>query len=416
MTLYPYQRLGVTFLSNNAYALLADEMGLGKSAQAITAANQCGVQTLVVICPAIAKSVWDNELETWGYNGASLIVSYDKLVRDKKLRTEIAKMQPELLLCDEAHYLKSPKAKRTWCLFGVHCNGRGLAQYAKRVWLLTGTPAPNDPSEFYTYLKGLWPETLRGANREGFVNYYFTTRNNGFQDVITGFREERKREFQQLINSIMLQRKADDVLDLPTLIWQQVPIMPKDLKPYNDLLASEGWGTISSILEAAQNNEELLAAPELSTLRRIIGSLKAAPALDYIKLLLESTGKVIVFAQHIAVLDELENALHCVRVDGSKSQRQRADAVSMFQNTDVPVFLGQIDAASTALTLTASNHVVFAENSWVPATNAQAAKRAHRIGQTRPVFIHTLVALKTIDVIVQKTLHRKQQLLNETGL
>ena len=71
------------------------------------------------------------------------------------------------------------------------------------------------------------------------------------------------------------------------------------------------------------------------------------------------------------------------------------------------MFIGQVTAAGTLITLTAANQVVFLESSWVPADNAQAAMRCHRIGQTRPVFVRVVGLAGSVDEQVQATLRRK---------
>ena len=144
--LYRYQEEGASFLSMRRHALLADEMGLGKTVQAIIAAGIIGAEKLVVICPAIARSNWRRELEHWNFSGEAVIESYDKSIRPS-FEHAVRTYMPDLMILDEAHYLKNPKSQRTRTLYGKGCTGNGLIRYAKRVWLLSGTPMPNNASD-----------------------------------------------------------------------------------------------------------------------------------------------------------------------------------------------------------------------------------------------------------------------------
>jgi SNF2 family DNA or RNA helicase len=92
----------------------------------------------------------------------------------------------------------------------------------------------------------------------------------------------------------------------------------------------------------------------------------------------------------------------------------RQAAIDNFQNDpSVRCFVGQVTACNAAITLTAANQVVFAELDWTNSTNAQAAKRAHRIGQTRPVFIRVFSLANSVDEIVSRVLTNKARMISE---
>jgi SNF2 family DNA or RNA helicase len=104
-------------------------------------------------------------------------------------------------------------------------------------------------------------------------------------------------------------------------------------------------------------------------------------------------------------------------VDGSCTQKQRATAIDKFRNDKhCRVFLGQLNACGTAITLTEANQVVFIEQDWTPANNLQAAKRAHRIGQDRPVYVNNLMLHNSIDERISAALTAKTLHLMEIGL
>jgi SWI/SNF-related matrix-associated actin-dependent regulator 1 of chromatin subfamily A len=155
----------------------------------------------------------------------------------------------------------------------------------------------------------------------------------------------------------------------------------------------------------------------LARLRRLTGIAKAKATADLVRheLVCGALEKVVVFAHHSEVLRTLASALArfgVVTVDGGTSPSRRQTAIDRFQiDPATRVFLGQITAASTAITLTAASHVVFAEASWVPGDNLQAAKRCHRIGQTRPVLARFISLAGSLDEAITEVLRRKTRLL-----
>ena len=88
--------------------------------------------------------------------------------------------------------------------------------------------------------------------------------------------------------------------------------------------------------------------------------------------------------------------------------------IDRFQNDPrCRVFIGQITAAGTAVTLTATNQVLFAETSWSPGDLVQAAKRCHRIGQRRPVFVRILALSDSLDEAVSRVLAGKARMISQ---
>jgi SNF2 family DNA or RNA helicase len=111
--------------------------------------------------------------------------------------------------------------------------------------------------------------------------------------------------------------------------------------------------------------------------------------------------KALVFSQWTALLDLAEPRLRdaglaFVRLDGST--QNRGEVVARFQAEDgPPVFLISLRAGGVGLNLTAADHVFLLDPWWNPAVEDQAADRAHRIGQERPVLVHRLVAQDTVE-------------------
>lgn len=427
MKLMPYQHTGAEFLSTRRFAFLADGMGLGKTAQAIEACRLIGASKIVVVCPAVAKVNWQREFDAWlGSHPSDLsvrpyIISYDKLASSGSERKIISEMNADVLILDEAHYLKTRTTKRTIAIYGKHCLGVGIASSAKRVWLLSGTPCPNNASELFPHLRGLWPElVMRGEkpmNYVEFITEYCVTTATPFGLKILA--NKNKDRLKAILKRIILRRRAEDVLtDLPPMSWHMVPVEPDSVIP--DLDALEKDIAVAALKEALTADGVIEGASvALASLRRVTGLAKANLAARMIEDELESGAyeKIVVFFQHLDVGKSLIESLKrfgVVSISGSTTTTQRQNAIDSFQaNPQVRVFIGQLQACSTAITLHASNQVMFVEQSWTPSDNAQAAKRCHRIGQNKPVFVRMLGLAKSVDEAVAKVLARKSQMITE---
>lgn len=417
MKLKPYQVEGAVFLSQRKAAFLADQMGLGKSAQAIEAANLINAKKIVVICPAIARTNWRREFEMWGRGEVELLVeSFDKVATRQELRKEIAAMAPDVLIVDEAHYLKTRTSKRTKALYGVGCKHTGLAASAKHVWLLTGTPCPNDAGELWPHLRALWPSLIGEKNYIEFIERYCVTQKSVYGLKILG--NKNAPELRGVLSKIMLRRKADDVLkDLPPISWHVTPVEPDHV--LKDLVAFEQTEEVIALRQSLEDGFVPTDTIAMATLRRVTGEAKAQVAARLIKDELESDAyqKIVVFVQHLDLGKTLSAELEkfgTIFLNGSTTTTMRQRYIDDFQrDASKRVFIGQLQACSTAITLHAANQVLFVEQSWVPAENAQAAKRCHRIGQSKPVFVRTLALSKSIDEAVARVLARKSQAISE---
>lgn len=421
--LFDYQKTGAKFLAENPAAFLADEQGLGKTIQVIAASDMLGLKKVVVLCPAIAKINWQREFERWGTVEREIkVFSYDKMTQSKDVRNEIAKFEPDVLVLDEGHYLKNRQAKRTRYVYGQYCRGDGLVRFADRVWLLSGTPIPSDVSEFWTHLKAVWQYPL---NFVEFTTYFCKTWNGQFGLKILGNKAERMGEFKTVLKSIMLRRKAESVLtELPPMWWQDAVV---EVKGWDDLKQVENpdeQAAVELILQSALTQEDISGklpeiAKHMASLRRLTALAKAKPIAEQLAAELKDNAydKVVVFAYHKAALETLRETLaefNPAFIVGGLGNQERQAEIDRFQtDPECRVFIGQITACSTAITLTAANQVVFAEMDWVPATNAQASKRCHRIGQSKPVIVRSFALANSVDETVAALLRKKVQMISE---
>jgi SWI/SNF-related matrix-associated actin-dependent regulator of chromatin subfamily A-like protein 1 len=423
LPLFPYQTVGASFLATKDQALLADEPGLGKSAQAIAAADAVNAKNILVIAPANLRINWCREFDRFSPldrpcaaimsakdripTSGVVVCSYDLLCADK-VREALKQIEWDVLVLDEAHFLKERSARRTKAIYGFGKRSPGIAVHAKRIWRLTGTPAPNDASELYTHLKSAgiidepyWDFTFRFC--AGFNSDY------GFR--ITG--HKNTEELKKLLAQFMLRRKKEEVLkDLPPIVFQEVTV---EKSPVELRMALEAAHKNSTNNKPATNAANVLEsmAPSLVTLRRYLGMQKLPAICDILAAELESEmlDKVVIFAVHQSVIEGMREKLRkfgAVTLYGNTPPLKRQENVDKFQSDPkTRVFIGNIQAAGVGITLTSACNVAFAEADWVPANNAQAAMRCHRIGQKNTVRVRFFTCADTVDEQIQKTLLRK---------
>ena len=173
----PFQRAGIEFLSQGEAALLADEMGLGKTVEIAGLLNYCSeIARVLVVCPASLKINWQRELTRWLVDSSRSIAVWNGLrkpvVRANvvilnyellgKFEMELKRAPWDLIVFDEAHFLKTPEAQRSRA-------AKRLVLYARRRVCLTGTPMLGRPAELWSLLNLLdpvsWPNFYAFAHR-----------------------------------------------------------------------------------------------------------------------------------------------------------------------------------------------------------------------------------------------------------
>jgi SWI/SNF-related matrix-associated actin-dependent regulator of chromatin subfamily A-like protein 1 len=421
-TLFPFQSKGVSFVeTHDGRALIADEMGLGKTIQALAWLQlHPEIGPAIVVCPASLKLNWEREIQNWLPNPSVqilsgttpwkisnkriIIINYDIL---ESWVEELKKVNPQVLITDECHYYKSNKAQRTRAV-------KKLAKGIPHVLALSGTPILNRPIEIYNALK-LIDENLFPSYRY-FVNQYCNYHFNGFGYDVSGATNIEELN-EKLTSSVMIRRLKKDVLqDLPEKIYSFVPIELDNRSEYDEAekdfikFIRREKGEIAA--QRASNAESLVRVGEL---KRIAVKGKFSPVQAWIENFLEVDGKLVVFAEHKFVIDELMHQFgdYAVKIDGSCTGIQRQKAVDMFQTEDaVRLFIGNIQAAGVGITLTAASNVAFIELPWTPGALVQAADRCHRIGQRECVNIHYLLAKDTIEEKIAHLLDTKKKVVD----
>jgi len=437
-----YQQDGVHWIvrqfRDHKAVLLADEAGLGKTLEALTAAQKLAAENILIVCPAGARRVWLQEIERWvpdwlprvilaepgtnlselqtrlsaGSEPMILILGYDELSKGRNPFIACLHRHWDLLVLDEAHYLKNP-SNRTQAVYGSRGSAEGIHAAAAKVLLLTGTPTPNHAGELWQHYRALWPDALG----KPLTLTQFEERFTRYKDTVFGRQvvgSKNQAVLREALGPMVLRRRKDEVLaELPPLILQDVPLSPVSLA---DRGLSFDARMAESLLSWADIDEELLKGlrqPEvqIATLRRELGEAKVKPTILWVQERLQSTHKILLFAWHHSVIAHLAKGLtefNPVVITGETSPKARAEGIYAFQHDSWKrVFIGQVLAAGTAITLTAANEVAIVEPSWVPGENVQAICRAHRLGQRDSVLASFLYLPGTLDKRIMQVFRRK---------
>jgi SWI/SNF-related matrix-associated actin-dependent regulator 1 of chromatin subfamily A len=446
--LYPFQKKAIRkmlkFLTTNETNSVynACEQGLGKTIQALTvcntlkpnaiiASNTLKANTVLILCPAIMRLVWEEEIERWfetehhnviplthvflsGKNIPAknelkscnyVVCSYD-LARTPKILTLLKSLNYDVVIYDEAHYLNNTRSKRTKaCL-------RTLWDRATFHILLSGTPfttsVVNGYSCFHRILPSAFPD---------------------FPTFVSGFCFERitpwGKEYFGVKNADILRKiirktfyirytKEEVLPDLPDKIYQRITlpieyaIVPKGSTEKEELEAE-----IEMIRRAIETGKPVPIPPHLAEHRRLQGEAKVKPICDFIHNQLENEIPVVCFAHHRKVISDINEEFKKYTpavITGSTSAPGRSEAIKRFQEGKSNLFIGNFVAAGTGITLTRSSTVVLAELDWSPSILSQAIDRCHRIGQKDSVNVYWFVVKNSLDETISNVVMNRTRI------
>lgn len=452
-----YQLEGAKWLESKKCALLADKQRLGKSAQAIIASDRVGARRILVVCKGVARANWAHEFGKFSPRKFTFQILFDRTpisrpplesvticsyeTLDVVLRAvENCGLFFDVAIIDESHYLKTLDTRRTQRILGA----KGLVSQARRTWCLTGTPTPNGhPGELWTLLYVFGATRLKYLE---FVRKFCITRptgyGNGFQIVGANKEPEVLEEWYKMVGrngnpgTVALRRTEEHVaIELPEISFSTIMVSPGRVhlattqfykymiptdrsKEFNALIEKE-LGIFKGILEDKTLSDELLLslqgqAKSISTLRKFSALQKLEPACELITQELEAGAyrKVVIFAHHKDMIEGTRIRLqkfHPMTLYGGSNPRKVEVNLRKFQNpkSECQVFIGNIAAAGTSITLDAANHIFFLEESWTPADNAQAAMRCGGPNQKKPIFVRNFCLDNPIDMRIQDILRDK---------
>ncbi|MFF3331813.1 DEAD/DEAH box helicase [Streptomyces sp. NPDC002888] len=437
-TLRDYQRRGLSWLARMTSlglgCCLADDMGLGKTITLIalhlhrqTEPSTAG--PTLVVCPTSLMGNWQREIERFApgtpvrrfhgqrrdlaavADGEFVLTTYGTMRLDAR---RLAEVPWGLVVTDEAQHVKNPYSATARELRSIGTRARVA---------LTGTPVENNLSELWAILDWTTP---------GLLGRLGTFRTRYAQAIEGGHDPAAAERLARLVGPFLLRRRKSDpgiAPELPPKTETDHPVsLTREQTALYEALVRETLAEISAADDMARRG---LIVKLLTGLKqicnhpaqflkeerpRVPGRSGKLELLDELldTILSEGAG-VLVFTQYVRMARLIERHLAARGVPsqflhGGTPVATREALVRRFQDGEVPVFLLSLKAAGTGLNLTRAEHVVHYDRWWNPAVEAQATDRAYRIGQTRPVQVHRLIAEGTIEDRIADMLSRKQRL------
>jgi hypothetical protein len=426
-TLRPYQAQGVDWLqflgSAGLGGILADDMGLGKTVQTLAhlmtdkAAKRLDRPSLIV-CPTSLIPNWLAEAKkfapgltvlplhgTGRKSGFKHIASHDLVLTTYPLLTRdhevLVGQDWHAVILDEAQSIKNPNAETT---------RQALRLKARQRLCLSGTPLQNHLGELWSLFDFLAPGFL-GGQRAFKARYRTPIEKNGDAD--------RQEALNKRIKPFMLRRTKQEVIsELPpkTEIIEPVEMEANQRAIYEAIrlsmhakvqaaIAQKGLARSGIvILDALLKMRQACCDPRLLKLKTVAkskaGSAKLDRLMEMLGIMFSEGRRVLLFSQFTEMLALIQQRLAEDGVDYvtlTGDTKDRATPVKRFQAGEVPLFLISLKAGGVGLNLTAADTVIHYDPWWNPAAEDQATDRAHRIGQTKKVFVHRLVTLGTIE-------------------
>ncbi|ORE99043.1 DEAD/DEAH box helicase [Aurantimonas sp. 22II-16-19i] len=439
-TLRPYQARGIAWLSFLADAglggILADDMGLGKTVQALgliaieKAAGRLAAPVLV-IAPTSLMVNWRREAEKFcpdlrvltlqgsdrksrfdEIDGSDVVLTtYPLIARDHEV---LDQRQWHMILLDEAQTIKNPNAATTKLIHRLKSSHR---------FCLTGTPLENHLGELWSLFHFVAPGFLGDLKRFN-QTWRAPIERNG--DTA------RAKMLAARVKPFLLRRTKDEVAtDLPakTEIVERVEFGSAQRDLYESVRLTMHDKVVAALAEKGLARSRIVVLDALLKMRqaccdpRLVklaskpagrpGSAKLDRLMEIVTELLAEGRRILIFSQFTSMLDLIRPLLDAAGVRYALltgDTKDRESQVVAFQDGAVPVFLVSLKAGGVGLNLTAADTVILYDPWWNPAVENQAIDRAHRIGQDKPVFVHKLVAVGTIEEKIEMLKVRKQAL------
>jgi len=415
-----HQKESIQKLVENKKFILADDMGLGKTTSTIIAALESGSKKVLIICPATLKINWKREIENYsdkavyiaeGKNFSTdadfVIINYDiiKNFHDtkKKGESQILDANFDLVVVDEAHYIKNATAQRTKLI-------NDLVKKVDRLWLLTGTPMTSRPIDYFNLLSLI--ESPVAKNWMAYAirycqGYQF---NVGGRKVWNVMGASNLEELRDRTAGLTLRRLKENVLDLPDKIITPVYLRLKS-KMYEEIMG-EYYDWYDKNPE--ESKSLTVQFTKLTKIRQVIADEKVSQTIELAENIVEQGKKVIIFCNFTDSLNKIceHFGKSAVKINGSMSKPERQHSVDSFQENDkIKILVGNIKAAGVGITLTAAEAVIMNDLSFLPSDHAQAEDRAYRYGQKNNVLVYYPIFENTIEGIIYDILNNKKQVI-----
>ena len=423
--LRPYQARGAAwmkFLTDHGFgALLADDMGLGKTIQTIawillsrSPSTSNALRPFLIVAPLTLLSNWRHEfakfapgLKVYVHQGENrqlsrgfklmtkdcdvVITSYSLLVRDYSILRET---DWEGLVLDEAQAIKNPDTQ-------VARATRSLG--ARKRVALTGTPIENSVSDVWSLEEFLNPTFL--GDRKSFADRFV-------KPIAVDERTRAAKRLRRALEPFVLRRLKSD----PEIVGELGE--KREVKEYCTLSPIQR-NEYEAVLEEYRTSEKRQGDVfALLTRLKLVcdGAGKLERLCELLESVFEAGESALVFSQYAKVGERIRKALAkrfgrtFPFLHGGLTARQREAEIAAFKDggNSVPTcFILSLKAGGFGLNLTEATHVIHFDRWWNPAVEAQATDRAHRLGQTKTVFVHSFITEGTLEEHIDEILERK---------
>ena len=432
---YEHQLRGVRQMARMNNFILADEMGLGKTLQSLTVAaidfDRHIAKRVLIVTPASLKWNWAEDMDkftefayhvldgtptqranqlrdfAWGDKDV-LVINYRQV---EPHLDELNDMDFDILICDEAHYIKGHKSDRTKAVHKLK---------VKRVMLLTGTPLLNNVTELWGLLKRLEPDRWGGY-------YSFQHRfalMGGFKNkAIIGVKNEA--EIQGHLDRLMIRRLKKDWLDIPD---KQFITLEVDLHPEQAAMYKQA---VEEMIITLEDEDDLIIENPLVKflrLKQIAGTTACiTPERDRslkLDLMIERAVELIDNGEHIVIFTQFREVQSALvrRLDGHPTYvlngdvpiRDRVSEVNKWAADKPGAMVAMLQVAGVGLNMTKASTCLFADKLFTPGLNDQAVDRLHRIGAdlTKPVQVIEFIVRGTVEHRVEEILRTKKEVFD----
>ena len=431
-TLRDYQLRGLRWLIRMTTlglgACLADDMGLGKTVTLIALhlhrqqESETAGPTLVV-CPASLLGNWEREIRRFApgvavrrfhgtgrdLDGADGFI----LTTYGTMRLDAARLAGQgwgMVVADEAQHVKNPASDTAQALRTIDARTRVA---------LTGTPVENNLTELWAILDWTTPGLLGPLPtfRDRWVRPDRAADLDRLARLIGPFLLRRRKTDPGIAPELPAKTETDRPVTLtPEQAGLYEAVVRETLERIRHSTGMARRGLVLALLTALKqicNHPAQYLDEERPRLGGRSGKLELLDEL--LDTILAEGGAVLVFTQYVAMARLLERHLTergitTRLLHGGTPVGRREELVAEFQAGGIPVFLLSLKAAGTGLNLTRADHVVHYDRWWNPAVEEQATDRAYRIGQTRPVQVHRLIAEGTVEDVIARTIAEKRGL------
>jgi SNF2 family DNA or RNA helicase len=434
-TLYPFQRVGIKFLSSDGNKIIADEMGLGKTVQIFSAIKESGAKSYIIVTPNSLKFTWQNEIRKWMpkesvavadgpknkrkeilLNNDKVIINYAMLTI-KDYTDILKKKQYDVAVFDESTYLKNIKAQRT--------QGALLINAKKKI-LATGTPITKTPADLFAQLQILYPDVY--TSYWNFVKKYCYMKKVfvGRRSIIKVYGLQNEDILTKEIDPILIRRTQKEVVQfLPDIVEEQITLPISDLPKEQKKIYSNLWDKFAQYAEQRKRNETLGALTQLQEVLETpinygiqAESLKIRSLMELVDTYDTESNNFVIWTKFVKSAKYISELLNksgrkSTFISGDVPSKDREERINKFKNNKVRFLVSTLAVGKFGYSFVVPDRPVvsiFVSRSFSFDEMAQAKMRVKRLNTTETPVVLYLHVVGSIDDYIKHVLDTKQDI------